>query len=304
MDTSAAVRGLWCATLTPLDARGNPDITRLASHVRELFTQGVEGVAPFGTTGEFPSFSTAERMQGLEALLAAGIPATRVVPGTGAAALTDAIALTRHAVRAGTPRCLIVPPFFFKDISDEAVFTYYARLIDAVAEPALRVYLYHIPQFSGVPVKPDVVARLVKAYPAVIAGVKDSSGDYKNTLALLARVPQLSILVGHEPHLPRLLRAGGAGTICGVANVLPKAVAALLTPAVTPADEARVQAFIEILFRYPFLPAFKAIVAEQLGDPGWRPVRVPQMPITEAQRSTLLDQLRKAGLLDTREVAQ
>ena len=115
-----------------------------------------------------------------------------------------------------------MPPFFFKDVGDEAVFACYARLIDAVAEPALRVYLYHIPQFSGVPVEPDVVARLAKAYPGVIAGVKDSSGDYKNTQALLARVPQLSILVGHEPHLPQLLRDGGAGTICGVANVFPR----------------------------------------------------------------------------------
>ena len=163
MDTSAAVRGLWCATLTPLDARGSVDVGRLATHIRDLFAHGVEGVAPFGTTGEFPSFSAAERMQGLEGLLAAGIPAARIVPGTGAAALTDAVALTKHAVRSGTPRCLIVPPFFFKDVSDDAVFAYYARLIDAVGEPSLRVYLYHIPQFSGVALKPDVVARLAKA---------------------------------------------------------------------------------------------------------------------------------------------
>ena len=297
MDTSAAVRGLWCATLTPLDARGNPDIPRLASHVRELFTQGVEGVAPFGTTGEFPSFSTAERMQGLEALLAAGIPAARVVPGTGAAALTDAIALTRHAVHAGTPRCLIVPPFFFKDISDEAVFTYYARLIDAVAEPALRVYLYHIPQFSGVPVKPDVVARLVKAYPAVIAGVKDSSGDYKNTQALLTRVPQLSILVGHEPHLPQLLRDGGAGTICGVANVFPAMIAALVKPSVDAAAEARIAAFLKILFDYPFLSAFKAIRAAQTGDAGWNALRAPWLTLDPPREAALLAELAQAGLL-------
>jgi len=301
MDTSAAVRGLWCATLTPLDARGNADIARLASHVRELFTQGVEGVAPFGTTGEFPSFSAAERMQGLEGLLAAGIPAARVVPGTGAAALTDAIALTKHAVRSGTPRCLIVPPFFFKDVSDEAVFTCYARLIDAVAEPSLRVYLYHIPQFSGVPVKPDVVARLVKAYPTVIAGVKDSSGDYKNTQALLARVPQLSILVGHEPHVPQLLRDGGAGTICGVANVFPAMIATLLKPTVAAADEARIAAFLEVLFNYPFLPAFKVIRAAQTGDAGWKALRAPWLMLDAAREAALLAELAQAGLLTPAE---
>lgn len=297
METSAPVRGLWCATLTPFDARGGVDVARLAAHVKDLFAHGVEGVAPFGTTGEFPSLAAAERMQGLEGLLAAGIPAARVVPGTGASALPDAVALTRHAVRSGTPRCLIVPPFFFKDVSDEAVYAYYARLIDSVGEAALRVYLYHIPQFSGVPVRPDVVARLVKAYPATIAGVKDSSGDYKNTQALLARVPQLSILVGHEPHLPQLLRDGGAGTICGVANVFPAMIAALVKPAVTAADEAQIAAFLKILFSYPFLSAFKAMRAAQTGDAGWNALRTPWMPLDDARHAKLLAELAEAGLL-------
>jgi len=297
MDKISPVRGLWCATLTPLDARGNVDGARLAAHVRELLANGVDGVAPFGTTGEFPSFTTAERIDGLEALLASGIPAARIVPGTGAAALADAIALTKHAVKSGTPRCLVVPPFFFKDVSDEAVYAHYARLIDAVGDASLRVYLYHIPQFSGVPLKPDVVARLAKAFPGTIAGVKDSSGDYANTQALLARVPQLSILVGHEPHVPKLLRDGGAGTICGVANVFPAIVAALLKPAVTPADEAQIAAFLGVLFRYPFLSAFKAIREAQTGEAGWNRLRSPWLPLDEARRTQLLAELAAAGLM-------
>jgi 4-hydroxy-tetrahydrodipicolinate synthase len=304
MDTSAAVRGLWCATLTPLDARGAVDHVRLAAHVRGLFAQGVEGVAPFGTTGEFPSFSAAERMNGLEALLTAGIPAARVVPGTGCAAFADAVTLTRHALRSGCPRCLVVPPFFYKDVSDEAVYAYYARLIDAVGDAALRVYLYHIPQFSGVPIAPDVVLRLATAFPGVIAGVKDSSGDYRNTQALLARVPQLSILVGHEPHLPQLLREGGAGTICGVANAFPAMVAALLEPNVAPADEAHIAAFLAIVFKYPFLPAFKAIRAAQTGESEWNAVRPPWLPLDGARRTRLLGELSEAGLLAPAEIAQ
>jgi len=303
MDNNAAVRGLWCATLTPLDARGGVDHARLAVHVRALFAQGVVGVAPFGTTGEFPSFTTAERMSGLEALLGAGIAPTRIVPGTGAAALADAVTLTRHAVQSGTPRCLVVPPFFFKDVSDEAVYTFYARLIDAVGDAALRVYLYHIPQFSGVPVRPDVVLRLATAFPGVIAGVKDSSGDYANTQALLARVPQLSILVGHEPYLPRLMRDGGAGTICGVANVYSGLVAALLQQDVTTADEARIAAFLGVLFRYPFIPAFKAIRAAQTGDAGWEAVRAPWLALDAGARSRLLGELADAGLLAPAEAA-
>jgi 4-hydroxy-tetrahydrodipicolinate synthase len=298
------VRGLWCATLTPLTADGSIDHARLASHARHLFTQGVDGIAPFGTTGEGQSFSVAERCAGLESLLAAGVSAARIVAGTGCAALPDTVALTRHALQSGVARCLILPPFFFKDLTDDAVYGYFAKLIDTVADPRLRVYLYHIPQISAVRVDPGVVARLTADYPRNIAGVKDSAGDWNNTAALLECAPQLSILVGHEPHLPRLLKAGGAGTICGVANVYPRLVAALLRPQVTADDEARVKEFIDILFRYPFLPAFKTIRAAQTGDDGWLPVRAPQFGLAREQRAALLAQLREAGLLTDRVTAQ
>ena len=297
MIATKPVRGLWCATLTPLDATGAIDPVKMAAHVRDLFAQGVDGVAPFGTTGEGQSFSVAERSAGLDALLAAGIPAARIVPGTGCAALADTVALTRHALRAGCPQCLVLPPFFFKDLSDEAVYRYYASLIDAVGDAALRVYLYHIPQFSGVPIRPAVVARLCASYPGIIAGVKDSGGDYANTQALLEHVPQLSILVGHEPHLPRLMREGGAGTICGVANIFPGIVAALLKPTVTKSDEARIQEFIAIIFRYPFLAAFKAIRAAQTDDPSWDALRLPWLQLPATDRVRLLGELTDAGFL-------
>jgi 4-hydroxy-tetrahydrodipicolinate synthase len=191
----------------------------------------------------------------------------------------------------------VLPPFFFKDLSDEAVYHYYASLIDAVGDAALRVYLYHIPQFSGVPIRPAVVARLCAAYPAIIAGVKDSGGDYANTQALLEHVPQLSILVGHEPHLPRLMREGGAGTICGVANTFPAIVAALLKSTVSKTDEARILEFIAIIFRYPFLAAFKAIRAAQTGDPSWNALRLPWLPLPETERVRLLAELTDARFL-------
>src|SRR5438046_9592571 len=258
------VRGLWCATLTPLGHDGAIDHARMAAHARALFAQGVNGVAPFGTTGEGPSFSVAERRAGLDAMLAAGIPASRLVAATGCAAFADTVALTRHAVQAGCARCLVLPPFFFKDLSDDAVYRYFAALIDAVADPRLSLYLYHIPQFSGVPIRPDVVTKLATDFPRVIAGVKDSGGDFTHTEALLAHAPQLAILVGHEPDLPRLMRSGGAGTICGVANTFARLVAPLLKPDVTKEDEDRMGAFVDVIFRFPFLPAFKAIRAAQM----------------------------------------
>ena len=295
MIESARVRGLWCANLTPLDREGRVDAARLTAHVRVLFSQGVDGIAPFGTTGEGPSFSVAERRSGLDALLAGGITAGRIVAGTGGAAFTDAVELTRHAIGVGVFRCLVVPPFFFKEVPDEAVFAFFAQLVDAVNDPRLRLYLYHIPQFSGVAIRPAVVARLVEAFPGVIAGVKDSSGDWSNTEQLLARAPSLDILVGHEPHLPKLMRAGGAGTICGVANVYPGLVRALLARDVQSEDETRIQRFLDVLFRFPFLPAFKAIKAAQVDDAGWRALRAPWLSLGDAQRDDLLDALEKAG---------
>lgn len=295
MDTMQPIRGLWCAMLTPLARNGGADYARLADHARWLLANGVDGVAPFGTTGEGQSFSMGERAAGLSGLLSAGIPADRVVAGTGCVALTETIPLTRQAVQSGCAACLVLPPFFFRDASDDGLFAWYARLIEAVGDPRLRVILYHIPQVTGVALSVDLVARLAAAFPGVIAGVKDSAGEWSNTAALLERIPQLAIFVGHEPHLPRLLRAGGAGTICGVANVQPGLVRALFSAQVTPAEEKRLATFIEILFRQPFLPAFKSIVAARLRDPAWLALCPPQLPLDESQRRALLAALDDAG---------
>jgi 4-hydroxy-tetrahydrodipicolinate synthase len=161
----------------------------------------------------------------------------------------------------------------------------------------LRLYLYHLPQVSGVPIRPEVAARLAAAYPGIVAGVKDSGGDFTHTAELLRRLPQLSILVGHEPHLPRLIESGGAGTICGIANLFPDLVAALLKPEVAAEDERRVRTFLDIVLRYPLLPAFKAIRAALSGDAGWNIPRLPQLPLAEGEARELLAALREAGFV-------
>ncbi len=298
MQSAAPVKGLWCAMLTPLDAAGAVDPALLVAHARSLLERGVDGVAPFGTTGEGQSFALAERAAGVDALLAAGIPGPRVVAATGCAALPETITLTRHGVQSGCAGCLVLPPFFWKGVADEGLYAWYSRVIEAVADPRLRIYLYHIPQVTGTPLSVDLVVRLAESFPGIIAGVKDSAGDWSNTQALLARAPQLGILVGHEPHLPQLLRAGGVGTICGVANLFPNLVRALFSDSVTPKDMERVTTFIEIAFRQPFLAGFKSILAEQTRDPKWRAVRPPLVPLDETARAALLSALRGAGLLD------
>lgn len=289
------VRGLWCALLTPLARDGGVDHARLVAHARTLLAQGVEGVAPFGTTGEGQSFAVAERHAGLDALLAAGIPAARIVAATGCAALPETVALTRHAVAAGCAAALVLPPFFWKDVSDDGLFAWYATLIEQVADPRFKLLLYHLPQVSAVPLSVDLVARLAAAFPGTVAGVKDSEGNWAHTSALLERLPRLAVLVGHEPHLPRLMRAGGAGTICGVANLFPGLVRALLAPDATAADEARIAAFLDIAFRQPLMAGFKSMLADQRSDPGWLAVRPPLVPLPDAQRAALRAALAAAG---------
>lgn len=289
------IEGMWCAMLTPLAPAGGIDQRRLAIHAKQLLARGVAGLAPFGTTGEGQSLSLAERRAGLDALLAAGIAAARVLPGTGCASLAETIELTRHAVSSGCVGALVLPPFFWKEPADDGLFAWYARLVEGVADPRLRIMLYHLPQVSAVPLSADLVARLATAFPGVVVGIKDSGGQWENTQALLTRVPQLAVVSGHEPHLPRLMRAGGAGTICGVANVYPDLVRALLSPEVTAADEARIATFIEILFSVPFLAALKSIVADRSGDESWRSLCPPQVPLSGAQLEALRSALRTGG---------
>jgi 4-hydroxy-tetrahydrodipicolinate synthase len=303
---SDRIRGVWCATLTPLDALGAPDAGVLSAHVKRLFAAGVDGIALFGTTGEGQSFSVAQRKSGLDALLAAGVPPERIVAGTGCAALADTIELTRHAIGAGCAGALVLPPFFFKDPSEEGVYESYARLIDGVADGRLRLYLYHIPQVTGVPIPHDVISRLVTTYPRALAGIKDSEGNLGHTRRLLERFRTLSVFVGHEPHLPAALAAGGAGTICGVANLYPRLVRRLHDHALTSGakDElARVEAFVALLDRVPIFAAFKALLAELTGDPTWEALCPPLVRMDGNARRAWLASVARSGVVKERDAA-
>lgn len=306
MTPNASPRGVWCATLTPLAADGIPDVARLAAHTKRIFAAGVDGIALFGTTGEGPSFSVAERRATLDELLAAGIQPTRIIAATGCAALPDTIELTRHATRSGCAGVLIVPPFFFKGVGDAGVFGSYARVMDTVADPRLRLYLYHIPQVSGVPIALDVIQRLVEVYPRNIAGVKDSDGNLAHTRSLLARFPELAVFVGHEPHLPAALSAGGAGTICGVANLFPRLIRRLHdhAPAGRQHDDLEhVERFIAAVGRYPLFAAFKAIQAHLSADPAWDALRLPLTRLDDDERRRMLTAIGTTGIDFERDAA-
>jgi 4-hydroxy-tetrahydrodipicolinate synthase len=304
MSPNEPLQGLWCATLSPLDKRGAFDGARLATHAQRLFAAGVDGIAPFGTTGEGQSFSVAERRAGLDALIEAGIAPRRMLAATGCAALPDAIELTRHALAAGCAGALVLPPFFFKDVTDEGIYAAYAALIDGVGDNRLRLYLYHIPQVSGVGLSVAMVSRLAAAYPVVVAGVKDSSGSFDNSRELVAALPQLSIFVGHEPHLPALRKLGGAGTICGIANLYPRLMRRLYDSSLdsSPGGELPlIESVIAALMRFPIFGALKSLQAELSGDASWRALRAPLLPLSTADARALNQAVAAAGIVPGRD---
>jgi 4-hydroxy-tetrahydrodipicolinate synthase len=271
--------GLWCATLTPLTRDLAPDLTALDAHCRWLLTQGCDGIALFGTTGEGFAFSVSERRRTVEQLRAAGLPETKLVVGTGATALPDAIELTRHATEIGAAGTLIVPPFYLKGVDEEGLFAFFARLIDSVADQRLRILLYNIPQLTAVAIPAGLARRLADRFPGIVIGVKDSSGDWRSTASYLETCPDLAILVGNEPDLPRALAAGGAGTICGLANIAPRLMRRLLDAPSDAVALVQVERLVAAIDAHPFIPALKACLAVRHSGPGWLPVRPPLQPL-------------------------
>ncbi|BDI07843.1 dihydrodipicolinate synthase family protein [Sphaerotilus microaerophilus] len=283
---SPGLNGIWPALLTPLDERLDIDGPRFASHARQLLDAGCAGVTPFGTTGEGPSFSVAERIAGVDALLAGGVPASRVLVSTSCAALPDVVALTRHAVEAGAWGCLMMPPFFLKGVPEQGVVDAFSQVIDRVADARLRLVVYHLPQVGGVPLTQGVVRALLARYPQTIVAIKDSGCKLEDSLAFAAAfmppAGPLGVHVGNEPDLPTLARLGSRGAVSGLANFMPRLVQRLVAEpdsAAAVRDLERVQQLLAWLGGYALGPALKAIMALKSGEPGWLRVRAPLLAI-------------------------
>jgi 4-hydroxy-tetrahydrodipicolinate synthase len=269
-----AIKGLWVAIATPVAADGSLDHAALVRHAKVLMATGCDGIVPFGTTGEGTSFSAAERLAAIEALLAGGIPPGCIALGTGSPAITDAIAMTRSALGLGLDHVLILPPYYYRDVDAQGIEDAFAAIIEGVGDARLRVTLYNIPQVSGVAVTPDVAARLRERFGAMVAGVKDSTGVFANFQAFRAAAPALAVVVGNEADIGRALAEGGAGTICGMANIAPQLVRDMFA---TPAALGPMQAALALM-QAPFLPTLKSVLAAQTGDAGWSRMRAPLRP--------------------------
>jgi len=297
----ARAQGVWAPAVTPLKSDLTIDTESAVAHIRNLLQAGSHGVVLFGTTGEATSFSIEERMELLDKLLEAGIPARRLLVGTGCAALPDSLRLTRQAVERDCLGVLMLPPYYYKNVSDEGLYASYAEVIDRIGSIDLRLYFYHFPRLSMVPITHAVIERLLKTYPETIQGLKDSSGDQESCAAFIKSFPELAIFPGTETLLLPMLRLGGVGTITATANINMMAIRSLYDTWLEGNEEeaiARQDAITAVraaIQAYPMIPALKSVLSEQHGMPEWSGVRPPLTPLPEGERSRLFDALRNAG---------
>lgn len=289
------LRGVFPAVLTPLDSEGAPDGERLAQHCRSLLAQGCDGLAVLGTTGEANSFSVEERLTLLDQLATAKVPGRRLLPGTGCCAIPDTVRLTRRAVELGAAAVLMLPPFYYKTVSDEGLFAAYAEVIERVGDDRLRVCLYHFPQMSGIAISPGLIEQLTTRFPGTVVGLKDSSGDLAGMVATARRFPDLSVFSGSDELLLPLLEAGGAGCITACCNIAAPLALAVVKAWVAGDRTAALAAQVkltevrQLISAYPMSAALKAIIAHTTQDAQWRAIRPPLMPLREGVAKGLLD---------------
>jgi 4-hydroxy-tetrahydrodipicolinate synthase len=296
-----SIRGVFCAAATPLNADLSPDHAALSAHARQLLQDGCHGIALLGSTGEANSFSLDERRAMLEAVVKAGIPAEALLPGTGLSALPETIALTRHALELGVTKIVMLPPFYYKGVSDQGLLDAYSLVLDTIADDRLQVILYHIPPISQIPLSFELIGSLLKKYPSTIAGVKDSSGQFDNMAGMAKTFPDLAILAGADPLLLPLLQQGGSGCITATSNLAGKQLRTVFDSYADPAKadavqaaQARIVALRAASNSFAQIPTVKAMLARRYQSPGWARVRPPLVELGDAQIGTLtptLDQI-------------
>lgn len=281
--------GLSAALATPFDAQGEIDTGRAIAHARWCLANGCNSITLFGTTGEGASVAAPERESVLAAFLADGIASECIIVGVMANAVADAAAQARQALEAGCRGVLLAPPSYFKDLADEGLFAWFAAVFTAIGPQARGVYLYNIPSVTSVELSVALIGRLKRAFPAAVAGVKDSSGNWAYTQALLADHGDLAILVGDERSLAAAVRLGGQGAISGLANLCPERMLPMVREG---RDVPELTAFVDEIAKIPVIPAVKALVAHLRSDAAWSAMRAPLLALPESEARRL------AGLLD------
>ncbi|KIL98958.1 4-hydroxy-tetrahydrodipicolinate synthase [Paramagnetospirillum magnetotacticum MS-1] len=299
MSNPGTLDGVLAPVLTPFTNTLMPHLPLFVGLARHLMGQGL-GLAPFGTTSEGNSLGVAEKVELLDALVGAGLDMGRVMPGTGCCALSDSVALTSHAVKRGCGGVLMLPPFYYKNPSEDGLFAAFAEVIERVGDDRLRLYLYHFPQQSQIPITHGLIERLLAAYPATVVGIKDSSGDLANMETMCRAYPGFKVFSGTERFILPVMRAGGAGCISANANIHGPAMLDLWRRWQEPEAE-RLQAdlgvFRAIMEGMPLIAALKALTARRTGEYGWRRVRPPLVALAPEAEIQLVERLGQAGIV-------
>jgi 4-hydroxy-tetrahydrodipicolinate synthase len=300
MAKTKRIAGVLSPVVTPFSKDYTPDAARFVRHCKWLLKNGCSGLAVFGTNSEANSMSVAEKTKLLEALVAGGVPAGTLMPGTGHCALSDSIEMTRQAVKLGCAGVLMLPPFYYKGVSDEGLLRSFAEVIERVGDDRLRLYLYHIPPVAQVPISLALIERLLKRFPGIVAGVKDSSGEWANTKAMLDAFAKdgFDVFAGSEVFLLDNMRHGGKGCITATGNVNPGPIDNVFRKwqsADADALQAGISATRKIVQKQPMIPALKAIIAHFGSDPQWKTVRPPLVELTREQEAVLIPELKNAG---------
>ncbi len=285
--TKFPVHGVFSAAATPVLSDGSPDLVSFASHAKALLAEGCDGIALLGTTGEANSFSLVQRRQLLDHVIAAGVDPARLLPGTSQTNVADTVGLTRHALDAGVAASVVLPPFYYKGVSDEGLFRFYAEVIEGVGSDRLRVVLYHIPPIAQVGISLELTGRLREAFPGVVIGVKDSSGKLESMQAFAAAFENFAVLAGADPLMQPLLKAGGAGCITSSSNLIARHLRVVFDNWFDPqraaeveAAQGRINAWRDLSNAYVQLSTIKAMLAKRRGNPGWTRVRPPLVELT------------------------
>src|SRR5437773_4131055 len=305
-------RGVLAPVVTPFKPDLSPDCERFIRHCQWLLSQDC-GLAVFGTNSEANSMAAKKRSTLLDVLVAAGIDPSRMMPGTGCCSVTETVELTAHAVKHGCAGVLMLPPFYYKNVSEEGLYRFFSEVVQRVGDTRLKIYLYHIPSVAIVGITPKLVERLLKAYPTAIAGMKDSSGDWNNTKTFLdafavragRAVSGFDVFVGSESFLLANMRNGGVGTISATANVNPAAIHKLYRQWNTAGDadnadqqQSKLNVVREVFSSRKFpsmIAALKQAIAIYRNDPEWSRVRPPLVELTKEQSKLLAAELKAIG---------
>ncbi|MBL1420512.1 MAG: dihydrodipicolinate synthase family protein [Alphaproteobacteria bacterium] len=288
--TNLPITGVYCAATTPVDANGKVRLDLFAEHCKLLLQEGAHGIALLGTTGEANNYSGAERRALLEAAIESGVNGNQLLPGTSACSVPETVELTRHAVENGARACVLLPPFYYKGVSDEGIYRFYANVINQVNDARLKVILYHIPQVTQISLSHDLIRRLIKEFPNTIIGIKDSAGDIKHMESLVNTFDNFSVFAGADPLLKPILEAGGAGCITATSNLRSDALRTVFdnwsdpnAKDIVENAQEHINAWRELTNSYVQLPTVKAMVAHSRGNLDWLNARPPLVSLTEAE---------------------